>query len=75
MRATNLTGLNGVESFPAGAHGGAVQCTTLSVASTGEDVCFWTDSHTVGYLFAIDTQLKPVDLAAIVNTARNTLDH
>jgi len=73
----NGSGLSssGIKTFSGGSNGGSVACFPLSLGSVSETVCFWSDSTTVGYLVAINTGESAAQLAAAVNSARDSLDH
>jgi hypothetical protein len=75
LRASSLNGSGGIRSYPAGSHGGAVDCFPQSVGTVQESVCFWSDSQTVGYLVSINATETTAQVAALVNTARDTIDH
>ena len=75
LRASSIGAGGVVQAFPGGSHGGGVDCFPESVASFQEFVCFWSDPQTVGFLVSINAAGSTSEVAALVNTARDTIDH
>ena len=78
LRASSIGaagGTLGIQPYPAGPHGGAVDCFDQSLGSVSESICFWSDKQTIGYLVSINATEDTPAIAALVNTARDTLEH
>ena len=76
LRASSIGGGNlGIHSYPAGSHGGAVDCFEQSIATVSESICFWSDKQTIGYLVSVNASEDTTAIAGLVNTARDTIEH
>ena len=70
----NSGGSLGAKSYPAGKRGGTVECFTLSFGAVGEDICFWSDKKTLGYLVSVNSNESATQIAEFVNEARDVME-
>ncbi|MCW2495399.1 hypothetical protein [Jatrophihabitans sp.] len=75
LSSSGASGVGPFTTYPAGSNGGSVGCTKFDLGQISEQICVWADKQTVGYMVSVNTGLKAAKVAALVNDARNSLDH
>jgi hypothetical protein len=89
MRTSTITGAGGapsdffaglnamlpsVQPYPAGVHGGSLNCGQLAAGAGSAEVCAWSDARTVGIVLAVRPQLSADEAAMVTNSLRDEID-
>lgn len=62
------------KAFPAGPHGGTLECGAAKSSGKPLSICIWADSTAIGALASEKPALSPSDLAELTNVARAQLE-